>query len=289
MGMEAVPKYTELIEPLWAALQKLGGSGSNEEIDDQVSELLNLSEEILNVPHNPERSSATEFQYQMAWARTYLKKYGWIENSSRAVWSIVPSKTNIEKVDAQKILRTVREADRAQRLLRNQEGERHEDDEDIPEEIPSWRESLHHVLTEEVDAKGFERLIQRLLRESGFVNVVVTGRPNDKGIDGKGIVRINGLLSFHVMFQCKKYQGTVVASEVRDFRGALIGRADKGLLITTGRFTKGAKEEAMREGAPPIDLIDGDDLADMLKELGLGIRTEFVEHIEIDEKWYQSI
>ena len=98
-----------------------------------------------------------------------------------------------------------------------------------------------------------------------------------------------GVLSFHVVFQCKRYQGAVSSSHVRDFRGAMVGRADKGLLITTGRFSRDAITEATREGAPPIDLIDGDRLADMLKSLKLGVRTEMVERVVVDEGWLGSL
>ena len=128
--------------------------------------------------------------------------------------------------------------------------------------------------------------MQRLLREAGFIQVDVTGRAGDGGIDGRGIMRLSGLLSFHVIFQCKRYQGAVPVGHVRDFRGAMVGRADKGLLITTGTFTRDAVTEATRDGAPAIDLIDGDMLIDKLKELGLGIDTEMAEHVSIDRDWF---
>jgi len=142
-----------------------------------------------------------------------------------------------------------------------------------------------------MDPSAFERLAQRILRESGFIQVEVTGRSGDGGIDGKGIMRLGGLLSFHVIFQCKRYQGSVSASHVRDFRGAMVGRADKGLLITTGNFTKEAIREATRDGAPAIDLIDGDLLIDKLKELGLGVETKAVkvEQVSVDTNWFLSL
>ena len=141
-----------------------------------------------------------------------------------------------------------------------------------------------------MEPSAFERLVQRLLRESGFIQVEVTGRSGDGGIDGKGIMRLGGLLSFHVIFQCKRYRGSVAPSQVRDFRGAMVGRADKGLLITTGNFTKEAEREATRDGAPAIDLINGDQLIDKLKELGLGVKTEMieVEKITVDRDWILS-
>ncbi len=154
----------------------------------------------------------------------------------------------------------------------------------------AWRNELLRSLLE-MQPSAFERLVQRLLRESGFIQVEVTGQSGDGGIDGKGIMRLGGLLSFHVIFQCKRYQGSVGAGHVRDFRGAMVGRADKALMITTGNFTKDAVREATRDGAPAIDLIDGDLLVDKLKELGLGVSTELiqVEQVEVDHEWFRSI
>ena len=91
------------------------------------------------------------------------------------------------------------------------------------------------------------------------------------------------------MFQCKRYQGSVTAGQIRDFRGAMQGRTDKGLLITTGSFTRDAKKEATRDGAPPIDLVDGEQLIDILKSLALGIKTKTVETVEIDHEWFKAI
>jgi len=159
----------------------------------------------------------------------------------------------------------------------------------LPPASETWRSKLRNVLTKELSPDAFERLVKRLLRESGFVQVEVTGRTGDGGIDGKGIIRVGGLLSFHVLFQCKKYQGPVSAEAIRDFRGALIGRADKGLFVTTGTFTRDAMREATRDGATPIDLMDGDQLADKLKELRLGIKTEMVESVDIDPDWFKNI
>lgn len=290
MENSKVPKFHELMNPLLQALHELGGSGSVDEIYEKVVEKLDLPEEILDILHNPEKSNQTKVEYRLAWARTYLKKYGILDNSSRGVWIIVPDKSDIKKVDPKQVAREVRELIRKERALRETEQpEVEEESEDVPEEVLSWRSKLHHILTKEITPDAFERLTKRLLRESGFVQVEVTGRSRDGGVDGKGIIRIGGLLSFHVVFQCKKYQGSVGASHMRDFRGAMVGRADKGLFITTGNFTRDAIKEATRDGAPPIDLVDGDQLADKLKELDLGIKTEVVEKVSVDEEWFRKI
>ena len=140
-----------------------------------------------------------------------------------------------------------------------------------------------------ISPSAFERLAQRLLRESGFSQVEVTGKSGDGGIDGKGIVRINGFLSFHIIFQCKRYRGSVTPSQIRDFRGAMQGRADKGLFITTGTFTKEAKKEATRDGAPPIDLLDGELLCEKLKEMQLGVLTKQIEVVEVNKEWFNNM
>lgn len=285
------------MNPLLQALRELGGSGTVEEIYEKVAENLQLPEDVLSIPHSPERSNQTEVQYRLAWARTYLKKYGLLENSSRGVWAIASDRRHVERVDPQEVARTIRSSRKRRGTLKHSE-EPVEDtsapaddagEEDAPEEVQSWRAHLHHVLTRRLDPAAFERLVKRLLRESGFVHVEVTGRTGDGGIDGKGIARLSGLLSFHVIFQCKKYQGTVSASHIRDFRGAMVGRADKGLFITTGTFTRDAIREATRDGAPPIDLIDGEQLAEKLKELRLGITTEVVERVNVDESWFLTL
>jgi restriction system protein len=285
-----VPQYHKLMNPLLHALNELGGSGSIEEIDQKVAEMIHLPEEILNIPHNPEKSSQTEVEYRLAWARTYLKKYGILENSERGIWSIVPEKREVINVDPQDVIKLVRaEIKKHKESISNTDISRDDADVGMPDESEAWRTDLHRILINELSADAFERLTKRFLRESGFVQVEVTGRTGDGGIDGKGIMRLSGLLSFHVVFQCKKYKGNVSAPDIRDFRGAMIGRADKGLFLTTGTFTRDAIREATRDGAPPIDLVDGDQFADKLKDLSLGLKKEMVEKITVDENWFKNI
>ena len=157
-------------------------------------------------------------------------------------------------------------------------------------EDEDWRERVINVITESLSPSSFERLIQRILREKGFSQVEVTGRTSDGGIDGKGIAKINGILSFHIIFQCKKYQANtkIGASQIRDFRGAMAGRTDKGLFITTSSFTREAIAEATRDGVPAIDLIDGEKLTEKLKELKIGLNIEQREYIKVDEEWFKS-
>jgi restriction system protein len=290
-----VPRYGDFYKPVIAALKQLGGSATIGELNTKVFEIMNLPQDVLEVLHDPGKSNSTEAEYRLAWARTYLRIYGLLENSSRAVWSLSKAADSVEDVDIAEVRRIVNERTRKKgkplKPSKNDEVEVDGDGEvnDVDSPSASWREELFAVLTKQMDPSAFERLVQRLLRESGFIQVEVTGRAGDGGIDGKGIARIHGLMSFHVVFQCKRYSGVVSPSQVRDFRGSMIGRADKGLFITTGTFSKEAAKEAIRDGAPPIDLLDGDALADKLKELGLGVRVKMVEAVEIDGDWFAGI
>jgi restriction system protein len=281
-----VPKFQELMNPLLKALRSLGGSGSINEIYDKVVELERLPEKVLAIPHDPERSTRTEIEYRLAWARTWLKKYGLVENSSRGVWALTAKAKEAESVDPKEVVPSVRALIKAENAALGVQGA---DEPEVISEEDEWKQKLHSLLIEGLSPAGFERLVQRLLRESGFIQVEVTGRTGDGGIDGRGIARVSGLLGFHVLFQCKRYKGTVGPSEIRDFRGAMVGRSDKGLFITTGTFTTAASKEAIRDGAPQIDLIDGDALAEKLKELGLGVKTEAIEVVRIDDEWFKSI
>ena len=284
----AVPAYNEMMHELFQAMHELGGSGTIAEIDDQTIEILNLPTEIQEIMHGD--SSKTEVEYRLAWTRSYMKKVGILENSSRGVWSLTAKGRELEEIDPDEIVRQVQKMTALKKKNAStanfEDGDPEHDGVDTPEEIQSWREKLKNVLLN-LKPDSFERLTQRLLRESGFTQVKVTGKTGDGGIDGTGIVKLNGIISFHMLFQCKRYTGSVAAREIRDFRGAMQGRADKGLFITTGKFTTAAVEEANRPGTSPIDLIDGDELVEKLKDLQLGVTP--VNDYDIDEAWFLSI
>lgn len=279
----SVPTFDSMLIPIIQALQALGGSGTIEEIYEQVVQLLDLSDQVLEITHGS--TSQSEVEYRLAWSRTYLKKYGLLENSARGVWSLVSTSINPDNLNAREIVKTVREIDKKKSIskISDEPSETIETSDEL-----AWQQQLHHTLLS-LTPNAFERLAQRLLRESGFIQVQVTGKSGDGGIDGVGIARINGFLSFHVLFQCKRYQGAVTPSQIRDFRGAMQGRTDKGLLITTGTFTRDAVKEATRDGAPPIDLIDGEQLVQRLKELGLGVKITMIESVEVNTDWFANI
>lgn len=283
-----LPSFDELLIPTVKALIKLGGSGTIEEINTKVFEITQLPDAILQIPHG-EEGTTNEVEYRLAWSRTYLKKFGLLENSSRGIWALTKSDIDISKLDHIEIVRTVRDQDKPiqPKVKTKSDQIEHEINEEV-DHTEEWKEKLLNILYN-ITPAAFERLAQRLLRESGFFQVEVTGKAGDGGIDGKGIVRVSGLLSFHVIFQCKRYRGSVTPSQIRDFRGAMQGRADKGLVITTGTFTREAIKEATRDGAPPIDLIDGELLCDKMKELKLGVDTKMTETIDIKTEWFSNL
>ena len=286
---DTLPQYRDLLNPVITALRDLGGSGTLDEINERVIDSLGLPADLAETLHDPETSNETELEYRLAWARTYLKKYGMIDNSTRGVWALTSKADGVINVDPREVLRAAQPTNATKQAQKKHNGFDDTQEDIYESNSDDWRKQLFIILTQSLTPQAFERLVQRLLRESGFVHVEVTGRTGDGGIDGKGIARIHGLMSFHVVFQAKKYQGTVSAAQVRDFRGAMVGRADKGLFITTGSFTKDAVREATRDGAPPIDLVDGDTLADKLKEFGLGIRVQMVETVRVDGQWFNQI
>ena len=284
--MESVPKFDEMMCEMLQAVKERGGSGTIREIDERTIGILALSQEVQDIPHKT--GGKTEVEYRLAWTRTYLKKFGILENSSRGVWALTGKGRELLGIDPREIVQQVRKM--ANIKVKDQENTNDDaldnDGVDVPDEVQSWRETLKNVLYN-LSPGAFERLTQRLLRESGFTQVKVTGQTGDGGIDGMGIVKLNGIISFQMLFQCKRYTGTVSAGELRDFRGAMQGRADKGLFITTGKFSAPAVAEANRAGVTPIDLIDGDELVERLKELQLGVFP--VNDYRIDEDWFFSL
>jgi restriction system protein len=159
---------------------------------------------------------------------------------------------------------------------------------DVVEEVSQLKSYRQEVLDlmQALPPSGFEQLCQAILREAGFIEVYVTGRSGDRGIDGHGTLQINPLVSFRVLFQCKRYRASVSAAEVRDFRGAMAGRTDKGIIITTGAFTAEARRESSRDGVTPIELVDGEKLVDMLEKLELGLQPE--KSYRVDEQFFNK-
>lgn len=277
----AIPTYDDLFEPTIKALKALGGSGNVREIYEKVCELEEFSEEQQSILYK--EGPQTAIYARLSWTRLYLKNYGAIESIGRGFWSLTEKGRNLQVIDKREI-KQVSQPRKSKDSIKLDEAQ---PDALIPVDSNLWTEKLLSIL-QKMPPDAFERLCQRILRASGFIKVQVTGKKGDGGIDGIGVLRIS-LLSFQVFFQCKRYSGSVGPAEIRDFRGAMVGRTDKGLFITTGTFTTEAKKEATRDGAPALDLIDGEQLSLILKDLKLGVETKTIEVVDIDENWFNHL
>ena len=287
MKTSDLPKYHELMRPTLIALDKIGGSASLNEVNDAVIDLIGLPAAAIEIQYDS--GAGAVIPDRLSWARSHLKAAGFLTSGGRGVWLLTDEGRHAAQLPEDRLKKTV-----AQAVKEQQEARKKSEpvDDELPQgnpdkELIDWRDQLL-VTLRAMDPSAFERLCQRLLRESGFVKVEVTGRSGDGGIDGTGILQLS-LMSFHVLFQCKRYAGSVGSGAVRDFRGAMMGRTDKGLIITTGTFSPDARREATRDGAPPIDLIDGEALCEKLKELSLGVETKLVEKVSVKSDWFAQL
>lgn len=289
---DSLPNLPGMMLATIEALRDLGGSATIQELDERVIELEGVTEpeqafQMRNHENRP------RVNYYLAWSRTYLKRGDAIENSSRGVWALTEQGSAINRLEQTKAIYDQvnleeREKAKAKRHVTKETKAPIEEVSDAgPDDVEDWKGKLLAVVGA-MHPSAFERLSQRLLREAGFTKVEVRGKSGDGGIDGLGILRVS-LVSFQVYFQCKRWTGSVGSKEIRDFRGAVQGRADKGLFITTGHFTSQASDEATRDGAIAIDLIDGDRLCELLKENSLGVETTMIEKVTIHSDWFSNI
>jgi len=287
-----IPTYSDLLWPTLRAVRGIGDSGTNEEIVEKVLVNEGFTEEQLAVRTNDDRRGLIEFR--LAWARSHLKGMALLENSRRGVWSTTELGRTItqEGIPAAYAAYTarLREVQRLKKAAQEPDDLHDQLGTSDVEGSTEWKEGLLSTLQKGISPDQFERLARRLLREAGFVSATVTGKSGDGGIDGIGVYRVS-LLSFPVFFQCKRYVGSVGSGAVRDFRGAMSGRGEKGLLITTGTFTSEAKRESTRDGAPPVDLIDGDQLCDLLKQYELGVHCSVrqIEDVAVDSGFFAEL
>lgn len=287
--MPLAARFSRYMNPVLAALRDLGGSARPGEVYDWVAKNHRISEaeraEKL-------RSGGSRFENDVAWARFYLARSGYLDSSRWGVWSLTEQGRKPEALSDGQIREIIRRVEggapgTSQRQPTEEQLERavtEQAEEAAPEDIPrGYRERALEIM-QSLPSQGFERLCQRLLRESGFQQVAVTGRSHDGGIDGIGVLQVGPFVSFKVLFQCKRWADAAGPSIVRDLRGAMMGRADKGLILTTSTFTVDAQAEAVREGASPIELVDGQGLVTLLEKLELGLipRTTY----EVDLKFF---
>ena len=304
-----VPPQKEFYNPILQALHHLGGSGTNKEIKAEAVKIMNLTDEQLKVPVSPDTDSRkTLVVNHLSWAKSHLKSYGLLENPRRAVWTLTMKGQNTKQVNPRDVQRAAmqvtkeereqekkarKQSDSASQPEAGDDGrislEELTDADDIIASLLGWRDELSSLL-HGMPPAAFERFFLHIFHSEGIGKVDVTGRSGDDVIEG--MMESGGFLSLRVSFRCIRGSGLISTGDVHNFRREVtMGRANKGLLVTTGKFTQEARREAARGGAPEIELMDGEQLIDKLKELSLGVKTKkvVVERVMIDADWFQNI
>lgn len=273
-------EFVQWFGPVLDALRELGDSGKPKEVSSKIADKHKLSDDFLD---EVVKSGGNRFHNQVAWARQYLVWEGLLDSSKHGTWKLTEKgrKTTLDTEESRQLFLKWVEIHRKAREAKAESKETPDliipqiqiDDEEITIELIDVLRSL--------SPSGFERVCKELLREHGFEKVEVTGQSNDGGIDGYGVLELNPFVSFKVLFQCKRYKGSVSRAQVGDFRNAMIGRAEKGIILTTGSFTRAAENEASRDGAPPIELVDGTKLVEMFEKIELGLRPKTIYEIDM--------
>ena len=290
MAKKAQAEFIRWFGPLLDALRDLGDSGRPREVSARIAKNLNLTDELLD---QTLKSGGSKFHNQVAWARQYLVWEGMLDSSRHGTWTLTEKGRNAHLGDKESrdvFLKWVS----IHAETRKQKREAQEPEEELrppgePAEETNEVEKLDLLSTlRSISPTGFEKVCRELLRESGFENVEVTGGSADGGIDGYGTLEINPFVSFRVLFQCKRYaKGNLVSrAQVGDFRNTMLGRAEKGIIITTSGFSNAAIQEASREGAPQVELVDGDKLVDMFQRVELGVFKRTV--YDVDPAYFEK-
>ncbi len=291
MAKQKRARFVKWFGPLLDALRDLGDSGKPREVSSRIAQNLHLPDEVLD---ETLKSGVSRFHNQVAWARQYLVWEGLLDSSKHGTWRLTPKgkETSITEEEARDIFKkwvAIHQKARKETAESNQVDNVEEQEESSPEEFESKKEIGLLDVLRGLSPIGFEKVTRELLRESGFENVEITGGSADDGIDGFGTLEINPFVSFKVLFQCKRYSAKNIVSraQVGDFRNAMIGRAEKGIIITTSSFSNAAVQEATRDGAPPVELVDGSKLIEMFQKVELGVtkKTVFSVDIQYFEKY----
>ena len=277
MAMKRVkgPQFFNYSIPIIEVLKENGGTGNASEVIDEVIERMKIPEDIISETN---ASGQSTIKNRIQWARFYLVKAGLIDSEKRGEWRLTQQGFEA-KLTADTLYNLFREVHKAYEGIPKKRKKKNEDQ--IDEEVVEDEEHSVVLLNilKNLKPEGFEKISKRLLTEIQIHDIVITGRSGDQGIDGIGVIKFNDVVNFNIVFQCKRYKEVVSPHHVRDFRGAMQGRADKGLIITTGRFTAEAKKEATRDGVPPIELIDGERLVSLFEKHALGLKPVTVYEI----------
>lgn len=293
MSEVSLPSVKELYNPVLCALHNLGGEGTNQSIDAEVSRILSLSEEQLSVEYKSRRTSVV--LDRIGWARSHLKIAGLLDSPRRKTWALTKLGMSTTKLDPREVGRAIRKG----RTPRENTGQPkpkniHLDTDslaraDVAEVFQSadaWQDELHDIL-HGMSPQSFARFFEHIFREEGIDQVEVVNTSGNGEIEGTMVS--GGFLSFRVAFRFTTRNNLIGSQEVDRFRRFVqSSRADKGILITTGSYTQEAIRDSMRRPNPTIELLDGEQFLERLKERSLGITTRqvIVEQVVVDRSFF---
>lgn len=275
-----LPHGRDLAYATLQAVDRRGGSAQSKELRNAVSEITGLTEDEL------EKLSLKSVKMQMGWARTGLKSSGHLDNSQWGVWALTIEGLLLVRSEpsaAQKAARQAYERGwgqiRREKALREAAGASADSD-------GNWKDGLLQAI-QKMGPAAFANLCSILLKEAGFRDLETAGGNGEDEFVGVGVYK-HHLIRSRVYVQCQRRADRIPTREVRAFADAISSRANRGLFITTGTFTRDAQKVA-KDGSQPIDLIDGEELCDLLKEYGLGVKVETREHITINQKFFDAV
>jgi len=275
-------EFVKWFGPVLDALRALGGSAKPREITKWIGEKHNISEDILNERYA--KSGVLKFQNQVAWARQYLIWEELLESSKHGVWTITTKglQTKLNEQQAHdiflkwvKVFQDLRDKKNIDSVEKEIETVIQTQQELEPDSVENKIKLIEILQT--LSPVGFEHLCGRLLREYDFENIEITKKSHDGGIDGFATLKLNPFVNLSAFFQCKRYKGTVPIDQVQAFIGVMETNkrsVEKGLLITTGSFSKNAYE--IEKANIKLELIDGDKLVEMFEKVELGVKPKTI-------------
>ncbi len=264
------PKQAEIELPLLEVLDKLGGKAKPSEVYPLVAKHFpslteeELSEKLLSYP------SIRKWSNLVQWARQALIDKKQLDGSTRGVWKLTPA--GRERLGKRKSKTSTESSTVTLADLVNQDSVR------INARIIAELNNL--------TPHGFEKFCQVLLAQIGYVDLAVTKRSNDGGIDGYGQFR-QGIVTIKSAFQSKRWRKSPVGRpEIDAFRGAIQGDFGHGVFLTTNRFSKDAQDASIKKGAIPVLLLDGEAIAKIMVENGLGVHKQPVYTVDLDPDFF---
>lgn len=285
----AVPKFFEFFEAFLKAVSD-GELHSAKDVRNNIANSMKLTEEDLAemLPSGSQRT----FDNRVTWARTYLDKAGLIETPMRGKYHIteegIRALTSNEKIDLAYLEKSEKFKDFHNVTTQNTSIEIQDEKNETPLEIlesahKQYLSALASQLMDEVmklTPVEFERLVVKLLLKMGYGSGIegagmVTQASNDGGIDG--IIKEDQLGFSHIYIQAKQWalEQTVGKPEIQKFVGALQGQqAQKGLFITTARFSSGAIQYANNLLGVKVVLVDGSALTKLMIKHSVGVSLE---------------